>query len=234
MLTLCPFPVTLPFPLLIRFFATLTQSGVNRMSFALDGAVESQQGHEYTVHCDSARWPMHYDNGHILELNGVLQVKCRPVPAFDPLSNTTPRLSSTVPNGLGSSPSGSSNNMNASPTNPPSAMPNGVEQKSQMPLSGVPYMVKIDELTFDSIHVTKLFDLAFLQGTSISKEPDNVFGVPKLTMRMVEIAEGTQAMEPLMEHAEKMARAEQTTYAPLGKLAFGGYERNAEIYPRGL
>ena len=190
------------------------------MSLILDGAVESQEGQEYTVFCKSARWPMYYDNGYILELSGVLRARCRTVPVTFSYSGpapsgptATPRMSSAAPNGMASSPSGSSNNMNASPTNHPSGIPNGADPKPPMHLANVPYMVKIEELSFDSNAVCKLLDFAAIEMDKFPKEPENVCGVPRMTMRMIEFVEGTQAMEAVIDYSLNMPG----TYAPLGK-----------------
>lgn len=220
--------VKLPFQLLGRFFATLSQSNINRMSLILDGAMESQDNHEYTVYCPTARWPMHYDNGYILELNGVLRAKCRPVPAqhlSQHRSNGTPQMAHNVPNGIGSSPSGSSsNNMHNSPAIQPAGgggggIPNGAESNNN-PLQHLPWMVKIDELSFDSNSVSKLLDFARLQGDKIPRVPENIYGVPTITMRMIEFSEGTQAMEPMMEFSKR------SSFPPLD--AFKEYVKNMQ------
>jgi LIM-domain binding protein len=180
------------------------------MSLILDGAIESQEGQAYTVFCAKARWPMYYDNGYIMELNGVLRARCKTVPVNLSVLGTgipagapgsTPRISSAVPagntNGMGSSPS-SSNNMQGSPTTKPSNTGNlsyGSETKPYIPMQNAPYMVKIDELSFDSESVEKFIDA----GHHPLKEPENVYGVPMLTMRMLEFCEGSQALEPLID-----------------------------------
>lgn len=70
-----------------------------------------------------------------------------------------------------------------------------------MPMQNAPYMVKIDELSFDSENVESFVDAVHLGGTQIS-QPENVYGIPKLTMRMLEFCEGTQALERVMDFAQ--------------------------------
>jgi hypothetical protein len=174
------------------------------MSLILDGAIESQEGQSYTVFCSKARWPMYYDNGYIMELNGVLRARCKTVPVN--LPGSTPRMASAFPagntNGMGSSPSG--NNMQASPTSKPSTTGNpsyDPEAKPYIPTQNVPYMVKIDELSFDSESVEKFIDTGHI-GNHRMIEPENVYGVPRLTMRMLEFCEGSQALEPVIDFGQ--------------------------------
>jgi hypothetical protein len=65
-------------------------------------------------------------------------------------------------------------------------------------MQNAPYMVKIDELSFDSESVEKFIDAEHI-GNHRLKEPETVYGVPRLTMRMLEFCEGSQALEPLID-----------------------------------
>jgi len=183
--------------------------------------MESQEGQEYTVYCPTARWQMYYDNGYILELNGVLKARCKTVPG--------PSFLSGAPNGVGFSPSNnSSSNSNAqvSPTNKLSnpggpAVPNGPETKFAGPTAAnqmmpmhmpmrTPYLVKIAELSFDSQSVSRLIDSTSLSGP-LPSEPDNDYGIPRMTLRVIEFAEGSQALGHIMESTEPLGQS------PLGK-----------------
>jgi hypothetical protein len=103
-------------------------------------------------------------------------------------------------NGMGSSPS-SSNNMHTSPINKPPNPGNVSETKPFIPMQNFHYVVKIDELSFDSRLANKLIDFGNMP-PHWPKEPDNVYGVPRLTMRMIEFCEGTQALEPMIDFLE--------------------------------
>jgi hypothetical protein len=144
------------------------------MSFILDGATEHQKGQDYMVHCPQARWPLHYDNGYIMELDGVLLARCKTVPLVPP-NSTGESLSEGMPppgsNGGNSSPikMEASNNLGSSPSNNPSnAKPNHSPQpmdldprpNGQPPPTNVPYIVKIEELWFDATRpVRRLVDI---------------------------------------------------------------------------
>ncbi|PVF95750.1 hypothetical protein CPB86DRAFT_563169 [Serendipita vermifera] len=209
--------VEVPFALLTRFFLTLSQSRVHRMSFVLDGAIETQEGQDYIVSCRHAKWPMYYENGYVIELTGVLIARCKVVPML-PAGYAIPSQSPpTGPDGAAAAtkPNTASPNANASPANnsasPNSNNPNNpnLDPKLHSSAYKVPYIVKIDSLSFDSENVFKYVNVACIfkrpstdpnEDIRIPEEPGNIYGIPVLTMRVIEFIEGSQALEPVMEH----------------------------------
>ncbi|KAG8816974.1 hypothetical protein FRC17_000106 [Serendipita sp. 399] len=177
--------VELNYPLITRFFSTLSQANIYRMSFSLDGASESQEGQEYTVTCPNARWLMHYNNGWIISLLGYLRAKCRLVPMTPQLIPAQPKAQSPPNQSIGAG------------------------------TSMVPYMAKICEMTFDVGHFSRSLDLDIVQRPpapdammveypeGIPPEPLLSHGFPEVTMRMIEMVEGTIAIWPILGHAEE-------------------------------
>lgn len=185
--------VRLPYNLMPRFFSSFTQSDVRSMGLILDGATEYQEGADFSVHCVHARWPMHYANGYILELNGTLTAKCKTVPLQLPDFDPKREDGSTVP--VDSVPPESTSNAGAqpltsarpsltqiksSPANKPaitpgpttdtpnSRVPMEVDAKptsssSNQPLSQLVYIVKIEEFQFDSRSCNRYIDVQKVQ-----------------------------------------------------------------------
>ncbi|CAG7848203.1 SubName: Full=Uncharacterized protein {ECO:0000313/EMBL:CCA75085.1} [Serendipita indica DSM 11827] len=171
--------VRLPYGLLIRFFTTLSQSEIYRMSLNLDGPAETQDNY---VTCQTARWPMHYSNGYIIELVGQLRAKCKTVPML------------------------------------PQRPPDDSSPELEAGRAPIPYMVKIEEMIFDSAYSSKYIDIDLLRQQAygydpktaradappaeckIPEEPPNSHGLPSMAMRMVEFAEGMHALVPIIQH----------------------------------
>lgn len=237
--------VELPYNLIVRFFETLTQSSINRMSIVLDGVTETQEGADYIVYCRNARWPMYYENGYVIELHGTLKARCRTVPFLPNSSESgTPSFQEALPPGQPMKTEPSSNNLGTSPSNnadtrrsPHSKMdvdvkPNGPSSSSSSSGSKMPYIVKIEELCFDNEGMQKWVDVSSrpsehelsgptsvqqpdrTQSFELPPEPPNMYGMPQLTMRMLELSEGSEALMPLMGWAAQ----KRTT--PICKLPF--------------
>jgi hypothetical protein len=195
------------------------------MSFVLDGAIEQQDGQDYTVYCRHAKWPMYYENGYVIELSGVLRAKCKTVPMLPPgyaISSQSP------PTGLDSAPSivpvppkpntAPDSNSSSSPANnttSPNPSNQSMDPKLHNSAYKVPYIVKIDELSFDSEMVFKYVNVSCIFKRSISdpnediripEEPGNIYGIPVLTMRVIEFIEGSQALEPVMGHFDEESK----------------------------
>lgn len=88
----------------------------------------------------------------------------------------------------------------------------------------LPYVVKLDELDFETRSVEKLFKASCFKihpkgqpeyedtidgvrqikdaSVNFPREPPNAHGLPQTTMRMVEFTEGTQALRPLIGFGE--------------------------------
>jgi hypothetical protein len=205
MLILVLFPVTLPYPLIAKFFKTLTDSSIIRMAFSLDGVNEWHEQQESTVHCAHARWLMEYDNGYVVELDGVLQATCRTVPMepYNPTSASTDengapttgdgQHQSTTRAGS-SNPQSSSPHVNSSPasnpanpanaTNSTNANPNpnpGSNTASPRAKSALPYTVKIESFSFDSRGLRKWIDAERIQSSVKSEHGGPKYGTSTMS-----------------------------------------------------
>jgi LIM-domain binding protein len=61
---------------IVRTFKAIWVSGVQAMSFSIDGAKEHEHDSTFVLHCPQARWRMHYFSGYMVELHGTLKVVC--------------------------------------------------------------------------------------------------------------------------------------------------------------
>lgn len=76
-----PAPKRLGHTAIAHTFKALWMSGIQSMSFSIDGAREHEQRVPggpliSLLYCTQARWRMHYFSGYMVELHGTLKVMC--------------------------------------------------------------------------------------------------------------------------------------------------------------
>ncbi|KAG6329116.1 hypothetical protein ID866_9973 [Astraeus odoratus] len=214
-------PLEVGVPILPRFFLVTTQSGVKSMTLSLDGARERLCAqHHAVVECVSAVWTYRYDNGYIVTLRGPLTVHV----VIFPHTNPTPaqqypftlkfelfQFDANVHEKFIVLDSIAGQRSLESPKTPRTR-----NNPTPSPNSGSSNQRTEEDRQREEPRV-------LISNASIPGEPVNAFGIPQVTMRCLELAEGGRWVATLvligLELAKKLREGHHHT-TPNG--AFGG------------
>ncbi|KAI6099147.1 LIM-domain binding protein-domain-containing protein [Pisolithus sp. B1] len=196
-------PLEIGYSILPRFFLVTTQSGVKSMTLSLDGARERlvDQTHA-VVECVTAVWTYKYTNGYTVTLRGPLTVHILLYPVTGS-SPTTPQqfqsllkiahfqFDANMHEKFISLDAITGSRMIEPPKTPrtrnnPTPSPNGAlgAHRTEEDRQGEEHRVLINN-------------------ASIPGEPVNAFGIPQVTMRCLELAEGVSQMTELIAFAKE-------------------------------
>ncbi|KAL4082163.1 LIM-domain binding protein-domain-containing protein [Scleroderma yunnanense] len=208
-------PLEIGVPILPRFFLVTTQSGVKSMTLSLDGARERlcTQSHA-VIECVSAVWTYKYTNGYTVTLRGPLTVHV----VIYPLPQT-PTSSQQLPFSLKfehfqfdanihekfialesiSGPRTVEPPRTPRPRNNPTPSPKGgpIQQRAE------------EDRQWDEPRT-------LISNASIPAEPVNAFGIPQVTMRCLELAEGVSQMTELIGFARENNMGPMGSYTGFG------------------
>lgn len=133
------------------------------------------------------------------------------------------KMQTSSPSHLHSSPASNPSNPNSGPD--PTSNSNPHQNQNTMgasprPKGSVPYTVKIDEFSFDTTRLRKYIEADKIRSSNIKadhtgaqfgmsgvhdipREPQNRFGLPESTVRMIELSEANRFLMPLMNYVDQ-------------------------------
>ncbi|KAI6040700.1 LIM-domain binding protein-domain-containing protein [Pisolithus marmoratus] len=205
-------PLEIGYSILPRFFLVTTVAGVKSMTLSLDGARERlvNQAHA-VVECVSAVWTYQYTNGYTVTLRGPLTVHILLYPAAGPTPNPPQQYAyslkiehfqfdANMHEKFISLDAISGNRVLEAPKTPrprnnPTPTPNGAPGTHRTE----------EDRQWEEPRV-------LIHSASIPGEPVNAFGIPQVTMRCLELAEGVSQMTDLIEFASKTKQGPRGSY----------------------
>lgn len=196
-------PLEIGYSILPRFFLVTTQSGVKSMTLSLDGARERliDQAHA-VVECVTAVWTYKYTNGYTVTLRGPLTVHILLYPTMGSSLGPPHQIQSwlkiahfqfdaNIHEKFISLDAITGNRIIEPPKTPrprnnPTPTPNGASGAHRTE----------EDRQWEEHRVT-------INNASIPGEPVNAFGIPQVTMRCLELAEGVSQMTELIAFAKE-------------------------------
>lgn len=208
-------PLEIGVPILPRFFLVTTQAGVRSMTLSLDGARERlcSQTHA-AIECVSAVWTYKYASGYTVTLRGPLTVHVVLYPHLGPTTSQQQYpwslkfdqfvFDANTHEKFISLESISGHRTIEQPRTPrtrsnPTPSPNGVtsQQKAE------------EDRQWEEPRT-------LIANASIPPEPVNAFGIPQVTMRCLELAEGVSHMTELIAYVNEHNMGPIGSYASFG------------------
>ncbi|KIK21899.1 hypothetical protein PISMIDRAFT_680860 [Pisolithus microcarpus 441] len=223
-------PLEIGYSILPRFFLVTTQSGVKSMTLSLDGARERlvDQAHA-VVECVSAVWTYKYTNGYTVTLRGPLTVHILLYPTTGS-SPTSPQqfqswlkighfqFDANIHEKFISLDAITGNRIIEPPKTPrarnnPTPTPNGASGAHRTE----------EDRQWEEHRV-------IINNASIPGEPVNAFGIPQVTMRCLELAEGVSQMTELIAFAKETEQGPMEALKQLAhKIREGHYSLNGVL-----